>query len=42
MIRGAGDRFTGDGVGFDNLGRSMEINGRVRGVLLPRNEKDKK
>jgi lipopolysaccharide export system protein LptC len=42
MIRGAGDRFTGDGMGFDNLGRSMEINGRVRGVLLPRNEKDKK
>ncbi len=41
MTRGAGDRFTGDGMGFDNLGRTMEINGRVRGVMLPRN-KDKK
>jgi lipopolysaccharide export system protein LptC len=42
MIRGSGDRFTGDGMGFDNLGRSMEINGRVRGVLLPKKDKDKK
>ena len=41
MIRGAGDRFSGDGVGFDNLGRTMEINGRVRGVLQPRNDKNK-
>lgn len=39
MIRGSGDRFTGDGVGFDNLGRTMEINGRVRGVLQPRKDK---
>jgi len=42
MIRGSGDRFTGDGMGFDNLGRTMEINGRVRGVLQPRKDKDKK
>jgi lipopolysaccharide export system protein LptC len=42
MIRGSGDRFTGDGLGFDNLGRTMEINGRVRGVLQPRKDKDKK
>lgn len=42
MIRGSGDRFTGDGVGFDNLGRTMEINGRVRGVLQPRKDKDQK
>lgn len=39
MIRGSGDRFTGDGMGFDNLGRTVEINGRVRGVLQPRNDK---
>lgn len=39
MIRGAGDRFTGDGMGFDNLGRTMEINGRVRGVMQPRKDK---
>jgi len=39
MIRGSGDRFTGDGVGFDNLGRNMEISGRVRGVLQPRKDK---
>ena len=42
MVRGAGDRFTGDGMGFDNLGRTVEINGRVRGVLQPRKDKDKK
>ena len=40
MIRGSGDRFTGDGMGFDNLGQTMEITGRVRGTLLP--PKDKK
>jgi len=39
MIRGSGDRFTGDGMGFDNMGRTMEINGRVRGVLQPRKDK---
>jgi lipopolysaccharide export system protein LptC len=42
MLRGSGDRFTGDGVGFDNLGRTLEMNGRVRGVLQPRQDKDKK
>lgn len=42
MIRGSGDRFTGDGMGFDNLGRTMEINGRVRGVIQPRKDKEKK
>lgn len=39
MIRGEGDRFTGDGMGFDNLGRTMELNGRVRGVMQPRKDK---
>ncbi len=42
MIRGSGDRFTGDGMGFDNLGRTMEIKGRVRGVIQPRKDKEKK
>ncbi len=42
MVRGSGDRFTGDGMGFDNLGRTMEINGRVRGVLLPRKDREQK
>jgi len=41
MVRGAGDRFTGDGIGFDNLDRTVEINGRVRGVLQPRKDRDK-
>ena len=41
MIRGSGDRFTGDGMGFDNLARTVEINGRVRGVLQPRKQRDK-
>jgi lipopolysaccharide export system protein LptC len=41
MIRGSGDRFTGDGMGFDNLGRTVEINGRVRGVLQPRKDKER-
>lgn len=39
MIRGSGDRFTGDGMGFDNLGRTMELRGRVRGVLQPRKDR---
>lgn len=42
MIRGSGDRFTGDGMGFDNLGRTVEIKGRVRGVIQPRKDKEKK
>ena len=42
MIRGSGDRFTGDGMGFDNLGRTMEIKGRVRGVIQPRKDKEQK
>ena len=39
MIRGTGDRFTGDGMGFDNLSRTMELHGRVRGVLQPRRDR---
>jgi lipopolysaccharide export system protein LptC len=42
LVRGAGDRFTGDGMNYDNLDRVMQLNGRVRGTLLPRQDKLKK
>lgn len=42
MIRGTGDRFTGDGVGYDNLAGRLQMNGRVRGVMQPRNTKAQK
>ena len=34
LIRG-GDRFNADRLDFDNVGRVLELNGRVRGTLLP-------
>ena len=34
MTRG-NDRFTGDAMDFDNLSRVMNLQGRVRGVLMP-------
>jgi lipopolysaccharide export system protein LptC len=34
LIRG-GDRFTADSLNFDNVGRVMELTGRVHGTLLP-------
>jgi len=41
LVRGAGDRFTSqEGIDYDNLGRVMQLTGRVRGTLLP--PKDKK
>jgi len=42
LTRGAGSRFTGDGLAYDNLGRVIQLTGRVRGTLLPREDKDKK
>jgi lipopolysaccharide export system protein LptC len=43
LVRGAGDRFTSqDGIDFDNLGRVMQLTGRVRGTLLPPKDKDQK
>ena len=42
LVRGAGDRFTGDGMDYDNLDRVMQLNGRVHGTLMPRQEKQKK
>ena len=34
LIRG-GDKFTADSLSFDNVGRVMELSGRVRGTLVP-------
>jgi len=42
LVRGSGDRFTGDGMSYDNLGRVLQLNGRVRGTLLPRQDRGKK
>lgn len=42
LVRGSGDRFTADGMGYDNLDRVMQLNGRVRGVLLPPKDKENK
>lgn len=42
LTRGAGSRFTGDGLAYDNLGRVIQLTGRVRGTMLPRQDKDKK
>lgn len=40
LVRGAGDRFTADGMDYDNLDRVMQLKGRVHGTLQP--PKDKK
>ena len=37
IIRGVNDRFTAEKMDFDNLDQLMELNGRVRGTLVPRN-----
>jgi lipopolysaccharide export system protein LptC len=42
LVRGAGDRFSGDGMAYDNLERVMQLTGRVRGTLLPRQDKESK
>lgn len=34
LVRG-GDRFTADNLEFDNVGRVMDLKGRVRGTLVP-------
>jgi lipopolysaccharide export system protein LptC len=35
LVRGAGDRFTADGMDYDNLDRLMQLKGRVHGTLQP-------
>lgn len=43
LVRGAGDRFTSQqGLDYDNLDRVMQLTGRVRGTLLPRQDKGQK
>lgn len=42
LVRGAGDRFSGDGMAYDNLDQVMQLKGRVRGTLLPRQDKQPK
>jgi lipopolysaccharide export system protein LptC len=42
LVRGTDNRFTGDGLAYDNLGRVIKLTGRVRGTLLPRQDKEKK
>ena len=37
IIRGVNDRFTADKMDFDNLDQLMQLDGRVRGTLIPRN-----
>jgi lipopolysaccharide export system protein LptC len=34
LVRGK-DRFTGDTMDFDNLGRVMQLRGRVKGLMVP-------
>jgi len=41
LVRGVGHRFTADGLAYDHLGRVIELTGRVRGTLLPRQDKNK-
>ena len=35
LVRGEADRFTADGLDYDNLDRVMQLKGRVRGTLQP-------
>jgi lipopolysaccharide export system protein LptC len=42
LVQGAGNRFTGDGLSYDNLGQVIQLTGRVRGTLPPRQDKEKK
>ena len=38
LVRGDGDRFTADHMDYDNLDRLTQLNGRVHGVLMPRQQ----
>lgn len=39
LIRGARDRFTADRMVYDNLDRTMQLHGRVHGIIAPRQAK---
>lgn len=36
LTRGETDKFSADKMAYDNLSRTLELKGRVRGVLMPR------
>jgi lipopolysaccharide export system protein LptC len=42
LLQGEGNRFTGDGLSYDNLGQVIQLTGRVRGTLPPRQDKERK
>ena len=37
IVRGVNDRFSAEKMDFDNLDQLIQLNGRVRGTLVPRN-----
>ena len=39
LIRGSRDRFTADRMVYDNLDRTMQLHGRVHGIIAPRQAK---
>jgi lipopolysaccharide export system protein LptC len=39
LIRGTGDRFTAERMDYDHLDRILHLQGRVHGILMPRNAK---
>ena len=36
LVRSGGDRFTADALRYDNTARTLQLDGRVRGTLVPR------
>jgi lipopolysaccharide export system protein LptC len=36
LVRSGGDRFTADAMRYDNTARTLQLDGRVRGTLVPR------
>jgi lipopolysaccharide export system protein LptC len=36
LMRSGGDRFTADALRYDNTARTLQLDGRVRGTLVPR------
>lgn len=38
LVRGGGDRFTADSMRYDNGTRTLQLDGRVRGTLVPRTQ----
>ena len=32
------DQFTGDSMNYDNISQTTELNGRVKGIIYPKNQ----